>query len=250
MACGGRPRHVVSPALHYGLTPRAPGGFIGVVVFFVLSGYLITGIVRRGASFPTGYGTFIRRRATRLGPAIAGMCAVYLVVMPSLGDRELVSTLRYAGLALVQGTGWDYSSEQSQVPPEFAPTWSLTVEWTFYVLWPLVLLVLRAWRLDPRGVLRLAVAVAVVLAGLGCSFLTGRLMCYRSQTSASCCLEPRWPSARLIGPAGGVLPCRWTPGFRLLALLAIVTLASFPAIPWVRPTAMPSCRRPPGSRCW
>ena len=218
-------------ALHYGLTPRAPGGFIGVVVFFVLSGYLITGIVWRGASFPTGYGTFIRRRATRLGPAIAGMCAVYLVVMPSLGDRELVSTLRYAGLALVQGTGWDYSSEQSQVPPEFAPTWSLTVEWTFYVLWPLVLLVLRAWRLDPRGVLRLAVAAAVVLAGLGLLLPDRALYVLPVANLSVMLLGAALALSEVDRSSRGRPPVQVDPGFALLALLAIVTLSVIPGYP-------------------
>lgn len=218
-------------ALHYGLTPRAPGGFIGVVVFFVLSGYLITGIVWRGASFPSGYRTFLRRRVTRLGPAIAGMCATYVIVMPLLGGRELASTLRYAALALVQGTGWEYSSEQSQVPPEFAPTWSLTVEWIFYLLWPLILLAVRARRPDPRVALRFAVGAAVVLAGLGL-FLPDRALYLLPVANLG---------VMVLGGALALLevdrasrerpPVQVDQGFALLALLAIVTLCVVPGYP-------------------
>ncbi len=218
-------------ALHYGLVPRPPGGFIGVVVFFVLSGFLITGIVWRGEGLWSGYRSFVRRRVTRLGPAIAGMCATYVVVMPLAGGRELGDTVRYAAVSLAQGTGLFYLSENSEVPPEFAPTWSLTVEWTFYLLWPLALLALRARRLEALPAARVAVGAAAVLASIGV-LLPGRALYILPVANLS---------VMLLGAALALLELHRTAterpalhvdsGIALLALLAIVTLSILPGYP-------------------
>jgi len=123
--------------------PRIHGGFLGVDVFFVLSGYLITTLLlseyeRTGT---IRLGTFYRRRFARLTPPLVVMLFVYLLVSrylwpeTTLGDsvRDVLAALFYLS---------DYSLTFWNVPSHLAHTWSLSVEEQFYVIWPLALLFL------------------------------------------------------------------------------------------------------------
>jgi peptidoglycan/LPS O-acetylase OafA/YrhL len=128
------------------LPRRAPGGFIGVDVFFVLSGYLITAILARefegrGAiSLPR----FYARRALRLLPALFLMLAVFLAVVLTaklaLGNDPFA---REQGLAaLSAGLYFMNWTRAFNLGPEgwLGHTWSLAIEEQFYLLWPWVLL--------------------------------------------------------------------------------------------------------------
>lgn len=138
----------VALVLAYHLFPQwlFAGGFVGVDVFFVLSGFLITSLLlaeraRTGRIRLVG---FWKRRARRLLPALAlvvTVCAsaAWLVggdVLARMGTQILgAATFSYNWMAL--GTGSAYFSAAS--PELFRNLWSLAVEEQFYVLWPLVL---------------------------------------------------------------------------------------------------------------
>lgn len=115
------------------------GGFLGVDVFFVLSGFLITTLLheRWTGSFGETARAFYWRRAVRLLPALLVFLAVHAVVARSLHD-DLGTELRTAGAALAYITNlassfdWTLAGDQVHL-------WSLAVEEQFYLVWPLAL---------------------------------------------------------------------------------------------------------------
>ena len=125
-----------------------PGGFLGVDVFFVISGYLITSLLtaehaRSGTIAVRG---FWRRRARRLLPALYVMIAVVTVGI-ALFYRSSLAELRAQLLpAFTYWTNWylifSHHSYFALVgrPPVLQHLWSLAVEEQFYLLWPLILL--------------------------------------------------------------------------------------------------------------
>ncbi len=150
-------------AFHESL-PWLRGGFLGVDMFFVLSGYLITDILatRFGRDRRVGLSTFWQRRARRLLPALGVMLVTVTAAVAVLEPDERTS-LRPALLGAVTYTSnwWQAFTKQSYFdlygpPPPFQHLWSLAVEEQFYLLWPLLLtVILIALR---RPVLRALVA--------------------------------------------------------------------------------------------
>jgi peptidoglycan/LPS O-acetylase OafA/YrhL len=161
-------------AFHESL-PWLHGGFLGVDVFFVLSGYLITGILATKFDRDGGAGlrTFWQRRARRLLPALAVMLITVTAAVAVLEPDQRAS-LRPALLGAVTYTSnwWQAFTKQSYFnlygpPPPLQHLWSLAVEEQFYLLWPLVLtVILIALR---RPVLR-------ALAAWAGAFLSALLM--------------------------------------------------------------------------
>ncbi len=102
-------------------------GWAGVNLFFVLSGFLITGILLNGKRSPDYFRRFYFRRALRILPALWGILFV-LIIGGWISFRFLmVSALFLANLAPMLGVGLQYG-----------PLWSLAVEEHFYMIWPLV----------------------------------------------------------------------------------------------------------------
>lgn len=158
--------HVV---VHVGLLPFAPLGAMGVLVFFGLSGYLISAICWRTESSLQGYRAFLRRRLTRLAPVILALFAVGVPALVTLGHLPWRDVLRDGILALTQTTAFATASGVD-THPSLAPTWSLTVEWVYYLVFPLVLLLLRRRLTSEQAALKALTAITVFL------FLVGLLL--------------------------------------------------------------------------
>ena len=132
--------------LDHTLNDRFPGGFLGVDIFFVLSGFLITTLLVREFQ-QWGNVTlnhFYARRLLRLGPALGIMLAVYLLVAVAFADN----VKDHAKATLIAATYMmDWSQALDHGPPgDLLHTWSLGVEEQFYLLWPLVLIVALRYR--------------------------------------------------------------------------------------------------------
>ena len=143
-----------------------PAGFLGVDVFFVISGFLITDILFRGAGW-SGLGGFWLRRARRLAPALMVLLvtvALLRLVHPGPGDSNpapIVAALTYTTNWYEILTGGSYFGLYEQ-PTLLLHTWSLAIEEQFYLAFPIILFVLMtAWSRHSR---RLAVVVGLMAA--------------------------------------------------------------------------------------
>lgn len=131
----------------------SPGGFVGVDIFFVISGYLITGIISREIDAGT-YGTlrFYERRLRRIAPAFLVVCAVSAIAAAFLytpdhfelfGESLIAAVLIHANIFFFKEAG--YFVAPDDVMP-LLHIWSLSVEEQFYVFFPIALVLLTRWR--------------------------------------------------------------------------------------------------------
>ncbi len=134
--------------LNHAECPLFPGGFVGVDVFFVLSGYLISGLLIKEyqSNGNIQFLVFISRRLKRLLPALTLMLSITLLISPILiSSHELEQQLSSVFFAVTWTSNlffafskMDYFSEL-QSRDFFLHTWSLGVEEQFYLFWPLLL---------------------------------------------------------------------------------------------------------------
>lgn len=155
-----------------------PGGFFGVDIFFVISGFLITGIVVREWE-GTGHldlARFWARRARRLLPAVIALL-VMMVLISAVGAPDALARLRTdLPAALFYVTNWWFIFHKvsyfqaSGRPSLLLHLWSLAIEEQFYILWPLMLTLLlpRVKRLGriAAGTATLALGSTVLMAVL------------------------------------------------------------------------------------
>jgi peptidoglycan/LPS O-acetylase OafA/YrhL len=164
---------VVAVLLYHLAVPWLRGGFLGVDLFFVLSGYLITSLLvaEYRAAGTIHLGRFWARRVRRLLPAallvILAVCGWAALTAPS--DRiwsvrhDALWTLGYAANWHFVLSGQSYFAQFSQ-PSPLLHTWSLAIEEQFYLVWPLLVLVAltlrrgRVWALAAAAVLGAAVS--------------------------------------------------------------------------------------------
>jgi len=158
-----------------------PGGFIGVDIFYVISGYLITGLILREIE-QTGsldLNAFYQRRIKRLLPtsvfvlfitAIVGMFVLPAITRDALG-RDLFAAAAYISNYLFAWWQNDYQNLNA-TPSPFIHYWSLAVEEQFYVVWPIFLLLLARYG---RRAIFWGISITTVLSLL--------LSVYQTQTS-------------------------------------------------------------------
>ena len=168
---------VIAVVLFHSTLGIAPGGFLGVEVFFVISGYIITRalLAERASSGRIALGAFWMRRARRLLPAVFLLLfavAAYTVIFePGEASglrREFVAAIAYVTNWDLIVTGETYFGSWER-PSLLRHLWSLAVEEQFYVVWPLLmaggLAVLRN-RLTLALILGGAAASAIAMAAL------------------------------------------------------------------------------------
>lgn len=152
------------------LAPQVPvfrGGYVGVDIFFVLSGYIITTILWRSRDengILSQYVRFLQKRLKRLFPALAGMIIGTIALFSLFPGAPIpASALLVPGLiALAQGYSL-YSAAELGTESPFAVTWSLSIEWMFYLLWPLAIYYCKVKMQPARKVALWMLIAAAVL---------------------------------------------------------------------------------------
>ncbi|MCO4264409.1 acyltransferase [Pseudarthrobacter sp. MDT3-26] len=199
--------------LFHTLTGFAPGGSIGVDVFFTLSGFVITLLVMKEYR-STGrlrFGVFYAKRLARLWPALLVLCAVVVMVgliFPSSGwGGQEADAIPAAGYVMNLSNFGAFGS--STGGGALSPTWTLAVEEQFYLVWPvLLLLMLRFWKVR---------TVAWITTVLATGFLVSRF--FLVSGGASLARLYNGPDTRadelLLGCAAALVLTSINPGSRL-----------------------------------
>jgi peptidoglycan/LPS O-acetylase OafA/YrhL len=167
---------VLSVILYHAGVPGWGGGFVGVDVFFVISGYLITRIIAQERALGQfSVLKFYERRARRILPALfvmmaASCVAAWFLLVPEDMQRFSMSVMAVpmfvSNLLFAKGGG--YFDPQSETLP-LLHTWSLGVEEQYYLFFPWLVLLL--WRWGPRVQMWVLMALAVLSLGLAQLFL-------------------------------------------------------------------------------
>ncbi len=151
---------IIAVLIHHQLTPFSlTGGFLGVDLFFVLSGFLITGLLL--AEFEKTNSISLRnfyiRRVLRLGPALTLFLLASLAVTYHTQLIGVTRQIKLVVIALLYSTNWRMAFGWDSVLDPTAIVWSLSIEEQFYLVWPLLVLGCLALKLRPR----------TIIAGLG-----------------------------------------------------------------------------------
>ncbi len=147
------------------------GGFLGVDVFFVISGVLITALAI-GEIEDTGrlgLGGFWARRARRLLPALFALCAavtVWSALTAEEAGREVAATLLYIANWDRLREGYEYFAAYDQ-PSLLEHTWSLAIEEQFYAIWPLVIAAVATGARRAGVPLRAPLATVAAIIAVG-----------------------------------------------------------------------------------
>jgi len=168
---------VIAVVLFHFNSSWVPGGFAGVDVFFVISGFLMTGIIFRGIEQENfSILKFYVARANRIIPALAVLCLALLVFgffyftpldYKALGKHVASSMAFLSNIIYWREAGYfDTASHEKWL----LHTWSLSVEWQFYILYPLVLVAMRKFL--SIKTMKLLLLVGTVLGFVFCVIAT------------------------------------------------------------------------------
>jgi peptidoglycan/LPS O-acetylase OafA/YrhL len=144
---GLRALAVLAVLLFHGRSDWLPGGFLGVDVFFVISGFIITRLLLNEwqTTGRINLGSFWLRRAKRLLPAVYLLLVTVLLYYVFFQQDEVTNLRSDALAALAYVTNWRFIADQQSYfetfmrPSAFRHLWSLAVEEQFYIVWPLLL---------------------------------------------------------------------------------------------------------------
>jgi peptidoglycan/LPS O-acetylase OafA/YrhL len=225
---GLRALAIVPVVLHHAAPAVLPGGFVGVDVFFVISGYLICGII--AGELAAGQFSLIgfwERRLRRIVPALAAMLAgtgiaAWAILTPEdfqefakglFAAAVFASNIHYA-------RGTDYFAGYEGSRP-LIHTWTLGVEEQFYLLFPLLMLTVWRWR---------AQALLPLVALIGAASLLLALWLAPRAPLAAFFLLPTRMWELMLGAAAALLPAPARPDGRLAAAGLGLILTGFAVI--------------------
>lgn len=207
---GLRALAVGAVVLYHAGVPFLPGGYVGVDIFFVISGFLITSHLLTGLRLDrkVRFASFYAKRARRILPAsfvvLALSVVAALIWYPPLLMKEVwqgaVATAFYVPNILFAAEGTNYLAEQT--PSLFQHYWSLGVEEQFYLIWPALLALGFLFVRRPRALFGLVVAVVVI------SFAACVVLTFRSQPWAFFLLPTRAWELGVGGLAAFILTFR------------------------------------------
>lgn len=198
---------------HY-MRSDVPGGSLGVDIFFVLSGWLITSLLIREAD-RTGridYGAFLTRRFLRLTPPLAALLAAYVLLAPvfipkAAPGRWIDAAWTAAYLTNIRETFWPRNTPLSH-------TWFLALQGQFYLAWPLIFMGLRKLTRTRAAVALVGLWLVLTLARAAWHYTLGGPAPYY--------FTPLHATGLLLGAAFALrpveMPWRWA-GWAALALL-------------------------------
>ncbi|WP_235738906.1 acyltransferase family protein [Nocardioides alcanivorans] len=173
---GLRALAVISVVAYHAGTPHLDGGFVGVDLFFVISGFLITSllIAELGRNGRVSLGDFWARRARRILPAstlvLVATAIAVAVVTPALERPDVSKDMTWAALF---SANWRFAQQSTdylatdRVTSPVLHYWSLGVEEQFYVFWPLIVVAVVLLVRGRRRMLALGgVTTVIVIASL------------------------------------------------------------------------------------
>jgi peptidoglycan/LPS O-acetylase OafA/YrhL len=228
-------------AFHLWRGPVTALGWSGVDLFFVLSGFLITGILWDSRLEQDRARSFYIRRALRILPLYYGVLFAVFVVRPALGWAHRLDDL---ALAHEQIWYWTYLCDWRIAlnhPPAFTfltHFWTLSIEEQFYLVWPLIV-----WRCSRRTMLGVASAVAVGALLLRIAIVTSTTIPDSAYALAPCRLDGLAVGAiialGLRGPGGVAALRRWVIPAALSGAVIVAALALIrPSVRFVDPGMM------------
>jgi peptidoglycan/LPS O-acetylase OafA/YrhL len=184
-----------------------PGGFVGVDIFFVISGFLMTSIIFSGLKNETfSLASFYLARAKRIIPALAVMCTVLMIYSwfylspldyEAVGKHVASSITFLSNIIYWQEAGY-FDAESSD--KWLLHTWSLSVEWQFYLLYPLALLLLKK-------ILTIKQLSSIILIGMFLGFFLNLYITSKAPSMGFYLLFPRaWEM--MLGGVAFLYPIR------------------------------------------
>jgi len=252
--------------LFHARLPGSAGGFVGVDVFFVLSGFLITGLLLREheRSGRIDLGAFYARRARRILPAAAVVLAATMIVswfvlapldLPRVAGDAVASALSVGNIRFAADATDYFGTDLT--PSPVIHYWSLGVEEQFYLLWP-ALLILATRSRRPR------IGAGIVLAGVAiASYLAALILTDAAPAWAFYSLPTRAWQLALGGllavgagrldrlPNGVAVPLGWLGlGAILAALVVIVPGTPYPGLAALLPALGSAAVIMAGQRPW
>ena len=216
-------------AFHLWRGPVTALGWSGVDLFFVLSGFLITGILWDSRPEPDRARSFYVRRALRILPLYYGVLVAVFLVRPALGWAHRLDDLALANERIWYWTylcDWRIALNYPPATTFLTHFWTLSIEEQFYLVWPLVV-----WRCSRRTTLIVAGSVAIGALLLRVGLVTASTIPSAAYALLPCRVDALAVGAiialSLRGPSGVRVTRHWAlpaaaTGAAVVALLAIV----------------------------
>jgi peptidoglycan/LPS O-acetylase OafA/YrhL len=148
------------------ITSLSSIGWLGVDIFFTLSGFLITSILLKTKDSKKYFRNFYGRRILRIFPLYYVFVGIMLAALPALVPQEISNIPSIVPFLLSYTQNWMYMFDVAKMPLYLAVTWSLAIEEQFYLIWPAVVYYTRREALVKIGVGLILLSFAYRAAGV------------------------------------------------------------------------------------